>query len=290
MKNFTIFLYHDIRTGDSMVDRESPGNSPYILDSESFRSQMRCLSKSGFSVVSLAELVQSLREHGDFEHPTICLTFDDGHVSNFTHAFPILREFGYIACFFLTVNEIGGRQGLSWDQVRSMSQEGMEIGSHGLAHVPMSSLNDRELINQLLMSKQTLEDGLGKRIRFFSSPTGYPDPRLGRLAKNLGYDAVCVGPVAPGRKANDLFALTRIDVKRGLKMQSFIHLAAGKRLAMLYHRGKEESLFWAKRCLGLRGYESVRRPLVSWKAAISGSLGRLSSSRPLLGERKATSH
>jgi peptidoglycan/xylan/chitin deacetylase (PgdA/CDA1 family) len=138
MKNFTIFLYHDIRTGDYGIDREGPDSFPYVLESQSFRKQMKGLSNGGFPVISLAELVQSFREGLSLGHPTVCLTFDDGHVSNFTHAFPTLRHFGFTACFFLTASEIGTRQALSWPQIRSMADAGMEIGSDGLTHVRTS--------------------------------------------------------------------------------------------------------------------------------------------------------
>ncbi len=271
MKNFTILLYHDLRTGDSGIDREGPDNSPYVLDSESFQNQMKGLSSGGFPVISLAELVQSFREDVSFRRPSVCLTFDDGHVSNFTHAFPTLRHFGFTACFFLTVNEIGTRQALSWPQIRSMAEVGMEIGSHGLTHVPTSSLHEKELFYQLRTSKRILEDGLGKLVRFFSSPTGYPDPRIRYIARDLGYEAVCVGPVAPGRNAKDPFALTRIDVKRGLSTRSLIRLASNDRFLALYYRGKEETLFWAKRCLGFHGYERIRRTLLTCKTILGGS-------------------
>jgi len=230
---------------------------------------MRCLSEKGICVVSLTELVDTARENAGFQNPTVCLTFDDGHISNFTHAFPVLQQFGYPACFFITVDEIGSRRGLLWRQVRTMAEEGMEIGSHGLTHIPMAFLNTKELIHQLRASKQILEDALGKPVKFFASPTGYSDARLQHFVKAVGYEALCTGPVVPKWHGNGPFVLRRIDVKRGLDIRTYARLAARNASAVAWNRSKEEFLFWSKKLLGFRAYEYGRRALLMCKAAVS---------------------
>src|SRR5690606_33141938 len=80
------------------------------------------------------------------------LTFDDGFADNYTAAFPLLREQGLTAMFFLLPSHLDGAaftwpevaedqrrrpevmRSLTWAQVEEMAAAGMEFGSHGLAH------------------------------------------------------------------------------------------------------------------------------------------------------------
>lgn len=63
-----------------------------------FRDQLRFLTQL-FRVVPLAEIVS--KESTDTKRPKLALTFDDGLKNNFTKAYPVLKEFGAPATFFV---------------------------------------------------------------------------------------------------------------------------------------------------------------------------------------------
>jgi peptidoglycan/xylan/chitin deacetylase (PgdA/CDA1 family) len=64
----------------------------------------------------------------------ISFTFDDGTVDHFTQAAPMLEKNGLRGTFFIVTGWIGKGGKLTWEQVKSLSERGHEIGNHSLRH------------------------------------------------------------------------------------------------------------------------------------------------------------
>ena len=71
-----------------------------------FAEQMRILAESGIRVVDLTELprVISAKSAGA---PVVALTFDDGLLSVYEHAFPVLVRYGFPAPVFIVSDYCG---------------------------------------------------------------------------------------------------------------------------------------------------------------------------------------
>jgi len=117
-------------------------------------------------------------------------TFDDGHVSNYECAIPILSSFGLSAIFFVTVNWIGTPKYLTWQQVRTMQSLGHEIGSHTLSHPMLTHCGDSELEKEILNSKRLLENRLGAPTRSISFPGGRYNRRVLEACQKAGYGRI----------------------------------------------------------------------------------------------------
>jgi peptidoglycan/xylan/chitin deacetylase (PgdA/CDA1 family) len=117
-------------------------------------------------------------------------TFDDGHVSNYECAIPILSSFGLSSIFFVTVNWIGTAKYLTWQQVRTIQSQGHEIGSHTLSHPMLTRCSDVELENEILGSKSLLENQLGVPTRSISFPGGRYDRRVVEACQKAGYGRI----------------------------------------------------------------------------------------------------
>ncbi len=85
---------------------------------------------------------------------------------------------------------------LTWNQVIEMSRDGVEIGAHTVSHPLLSYENDPTVECELSMSKQTLEQKLGKRVRAFAYPNGDWDERVRRWVEQVGYE--CAFTTKPG--------------------------------------------------------------------------------------------
>ncbi len=103
---------------------------------------------------------------------------------------------------------------LSWDQVRTMAEEGaVTFGSHGCSHSIVSRLTDETLREELSASKAVIERETGRPVRHFAYPNGGPgdwDDRAVRLLPELGYETavtMCKGLVQAGVQP---FALPRV--------------------------------------------------------------------------------
>ncbi len=149
-----------------------------------------------------------------YEKVNVVITFDDGFKSWISYAVPLLKKNNLPATFFIssgfvgltkedeidyiksklllntdyTENSIGG---LSPKEVKSMVDDGFDVGGHTLNHSNLKNLRGREkIINEVFEDKQRLEKITGKQIRYFSYPLGAhinPDVDLAGILQDAGY-------------------------------------------------------------------------------------------------------
>jgi peptidoglycan/xylan/chitin deacetylase (PgdA/CDA1 family) len=64
----------------------------------------------------LVDLVDAMRERS-LPHRAVAITFDDGYVDNFTHAYPLLKSFNIPATIFVTSEKVGSPYEFWWDDL-----------------------------------------------------------------------------------------------------------------------------------------------------------------------------
>lgn len=111
-KSLTVLNYHRIEDPDSDdFDSFKPNVSARPTD---FERQMEYLSR-WFNVVSLSALVRWLDGQQELPLHAALITFDDGYLDNYTHAYPILRKHNLPAVIFLATDHIGTDAPFYWD-------------------------------------------------------------------------------------------------------------------------------------------------------------------------------
>lgn len=201
-----ILVYHHI---DGRAQLELTTVSP-----QSFDQQMAYIKKNGFKVMSFNELVEDTRQGIKIPPKSVVLSFDDGYEDNFTHALPILKKYGFSGIFFLPSDLIGKEGFMTWDQVRVMVQNGMEIGSHTETHIylPTYPSLDR-VVEEIRGSKTTLEKELKIEIKYFCYPSGGFDDQIKEFLKQAGYKGACTTNRGEDRYNKDVYELKRIRMK-----------------------------------------------------------------------------
>ena len=76
--------------------------------------------------------------------PVVSLSFDDGHISHFTTAYPLMKARNMRGMVNVITDRLAKPVGMSLAQVRFLQQQGWEIGSHSRAHNRVKGLTDED--------------------------------------------------------------------------------------------------------------------------------------------------
>lgn len=174
-----VYMYHGVGS-----DAELDGaDRHYAVTTAAFKSH---LAKIGRSVA----LARQILEAGKIEAPSV--TFDDGHLTHFTNAFPSLDEAGMEAEFYINTSMVGRPSFASWQHLQEMAEAGMSIQSHGHHHLFFADLDLETLHDELDRSKKAIEDKLGKPVLVLAPPGGRYNQRVVDVAKAVGYQRLAV--------------------------------------------------------------------------------------------------
>jgi len=124
------------------------------------------------------------------ERKEIVITFDDGNKSDLEIVLPILIKRGIKAAFFICPGNFDRPDYLTSRNVRSLSQAGMIIGSHGVHHYDWRRLKDEELFEELSVSKKLLEQKTGREVSYAACPKGSYDRRVLCFLRRAGYERI----------------------------------------------------------------------------------------------------
>jgi len=192
-----------------------------------FAAQLEYLARQGYHTISLSDLVAHLQTGAPLPTRPVVLTFDDGYADNYTHAFPLLRQYGFRGIFFVITDFLDRDGYMTWAQVKEMHKAGMEIGSHTLNHPDLSRLPPQQARRQLRESLLVLEARLGKPARFLAYPSGKYNPEVLRLAQEVGYQAAVATIHGDTHAASQLFQMARIRIRGSDDLQAFIKKIGG---------------------------------------------------------------
>jgi peptidoglycan/xylan/chitin deacetylase (PgdA/CDA1 family) len=111
----------------------------HSVDADLFDRQLQFLHDNNYRTLTLTDFISFIHGKKQIVHPSVLLTFDDGHKSWFEIAYPKLMEYGFHAVGFLVPTFIEEHPGpgvwLSWLEVLEMENCGvMSFESHSTHH------------------------------------------------------------------------------------------------------------------------------------------------------------
>jgi peptidoglycan/xylan/chitin deacetylase (PgdA/CDA1 family) len=218
-----ILMYHSISPYE---------DDPFqiTVDPARFREHMQWLHRRGLRGTSVGELLAA--DAVGAAAGLVGLTFDDGYTDFAEHALPVLAEHGFTATLFALAGRLGGwnawdeggprKSLLTADQLRQVASAGVEIGSHGHAHVRLPSAEPASLQEEIVDSREVLAALTGQEVRGFCYPWGDVAQSTVDLVRSAGYDYACAvqHSALPWRHAlprmyvSDRDRSFRLDLKR----------------------------------------------------------------------------
>lgn len=123
----------------------------------------------------------------------ITYTFDDGLRSQFTEALPVLNSLGIKATFFVVPGLTpdnpeeakkkapGAWGGISWSELKTIADQGHEIGNHSLHHKNLVSLKDEEIHHQIDEAQKLIHEKLGIHAHSFCCPYNSTNEKVSKI-------------------------------------------------------------------------------------------------------------
>lgn len=206
----------------------------FETSTDDFRKQLQMINRQGFQSIDSSQLLEILAGHPSPVEKPILITFDDGYVSVFTHARPLMREFGFKGIVCIYPEFIGSGGGLSWDQLRQLASEGWSIESHSMSHADLykGSLNPTTrhafFEKEIAHPKQIIEKHVGQPVRLMVWPYGIYTREAETYARNCGYLGALTVDGGASYPGLDPFRVKRQIVYRTDSAEKFsIRLAMG---------------------------------------------------------------
>jgi peptidoglycan/xylan/chitin deacetylase (PgdA/CDA1 family) len=228
----SVFVYH--RFGDARYPSTN-------ISLQTFTAQLEWLKSNDYQVLPLGEIVRRLRAGKDLPDRCAVLTVDDAYRSFLAGAMPLLQRFDYPATLFVSTDAVGGEDFLSWEELRELAREGVEIGSHTASHSYLVNRRKGETQEawvararkDILRAQEILKEKLGRAPLLFAYPYGEYSPEIVDLVRKLGFVGAVgqqSGVVYPG---SDPFVLPRFPMGGPYAtLQGFKEKAAMKALVL----------------------------------------------------------
>lgn len=201
-----ILTYHSVRP-----DGAGPRSS--YVHPDHFAQQMAWLAESGRVVVSLSQLAGQLEAGLPVPDQWTCITFDDGYLDNFEHAFPVLRQHQFPATIFLITAKIDRDEAfLTSEQICHMQEFGITFGGHTVDHVSLSTVNSSEARRQIAESGHQVRLITGRPAEHFCYPFGHWHSDVERHVVEAGYRTCCTEQAGPVSSGSNQFRLRRAGI------------------------------------------------------------------------------
>lgn len=233
-RRLPVLMYHHVSDAPGLV----------TVSPATFRSHMAWLAHHGWTTVGTAEL-EAFYAGQPLPRKSVVVSFDDGYLDNYLHAYPVLKEFGQKAILFVVTGWMGAgaprtegdcpshkqcksliSQGqsdqviLRWSEAEAMQSAGtFEFHSHTHTHTRW----DKELApgagrleamaTELRRSADMLTERLGTDARHLCWPQGYYEPDYLPLAHAAGYRFLYTTEARSNKASDDPQRIGRIVTK-----------------------------------------------------------------------------
>lgn len=249
-KHIPIFLYHSIKPEIGEND-----NKNMVVTRENFEADLKYLKDNGYTSIDLKTLIDY------YENPRtklpdkpFVITFDDGYLDNYEHAYPLLKEYQTKALIHIIAWSVGRDKFIlndnpinphfTWEQGIEMVDSGLiELGSHtfdmhspaglsygyeeaaGLGLEAMENEGRDEYYSRihkdLEKSKDIMEENLGRKVNAIAYPYGRYNDVVIQVVKDLGFK---IGFIVDSKEANkSIFEIRRISVTNDIRVNDLIN-------------------------------------------------------------------
>ncbi len=213
-----IFMFHHAGNAPPGAD---PVRRDLTVSAADLDAQMKYLKSAGYHPITQTQLFKALFMGGGLPSKPVLITFDDGYLDNFSQALPILVKYGFPATFYIISGRVGGRGYLSWEQIKVMEKDGMDIGSHTVNHQDLSIVSAADLKHELGDSAKDIGAHLGHPVYWFCYPSGRFNARVLQVENEDGYLLAATEKWGRKQSSDAPLALSRYRIRNTTGLEGF---------------------------------------------------------------------
>lgn len=190
-----------------------PSGAPYpdlFVRPADFEGQMRWLAQHGYHAVTLLQLYDYWHKGYALPHRPIVLSFDDGYLSDYTRALPVLRSHHWVGVLNLEVHNLQPDDLSPW-RVRALVDAGWELDAHTITHPDLTTVDAARLWREVNGSRVLIRRRFRVPVYFFCYPAGRYNAQVLAAVRQAGYRGATTtneGLAQP----SELYTLGRIRV------------------------------------------------------------------------------
>ena len=167
-----------------------PHGAPFPLlyvPPAAFRAQMNWLARHHFHAVTLQRAYDHWRRGVPLPRRPVVISFDDGYLSQYTFAFPVLRAHRWRGVVNLEVRHLRPVGGLLPWRIRNLIKAHWEIDAHTITHPDLTTLGAAQLWHEVHGSRVRIQREFHVPVNFFCYPSGRYDRKVINAVKLAGF-------------------------------------------------------------------------------------------------------
>lgn len=218
--SFPILMYHSLTSSDD-------GNTLKVPPHE-FKEHMEWLKENDYYTLSPEEAYIVLTQNKKPKDNIVWVTLDDGYLNNYTEGYPIFEELKLKGTINYITSKTDHDAYFHEKEMKEMSESPfISIESHTVSHLDLNTLSDEEIRNELVQSKDWLNQELNQETTVLCYPAGRYDERVEQIAEETGYKMAITTEPGYASINDGLFALKRVRVSPGYDKEQFGNYLTG---------------------------------------------------------------
>ena len=225
-----VLCYHNLATAEEKANFES--EKDWTIDVQNFEEQLKYFKKHNYKTLTMKEFYEWKQGKIELPYKSVLITFDDGFLSNYHYAFPLLKKYNMNATVFLIGEYVQNATQTDWDgniktymplELVEKSKEeypNIDFCSHTYGLHYHNSIN--EVSKEQMKKDFSLFNNNITNTKFLAYPFGqYNEDLINAWKDSDGLLAFDYGPTRKDyRKASkndDNYEIPRLNVSHGME-------------------------------------------------------------------------
>lgn len=212
-------------------------NDKYVMEIEKFEEQLKYLHDNGYESIDIKTLLKWMNGETKISNRNFVITIDDGNISAYHLAIPIIEKYGFNATIFVITGRVRG-ESENYDPSRIAffgediikdikdNHKSIYVASHSTnMHTLINGMNPKdvlkyeEIVNDLKSSKDYLN------TIAFAYPFGMYDSNYVNATREAGFSiAFTFKEPNRVRKDTNKYEVPRFNINNDTTMQNFIQI------------------------------------------------------------------